>query len=112
MEKSAFVRVFGDSPMVRVIDFLLTERGLYDYTLKDIAENSNVSFVTLQGIFPKLEKIGIVKMTRRIGKAKLHMLNEENLLVQKLIRLDKEISDYFIERELKKRTVEKPIKVR
>jgi len=112
MEKSAFVRVFGDSPIVRVIDFLLTERGLYDYTLKDIAENSNVSFVTLQGIFPKLEKIGIVKMTRRIGKAKLCMLNEENLLVQKLVRLDKEISDYFIERELKKQTVEKLIKVR
>jgi hypothetical protein len=59
-----------------------------------------------------LEKIGIVKMTRRIGKAKLYILNEENLLVQKLIKLDKEISEYFIGRELKKQTVEKPIKVR
>jgi len=112
MERSAFVKVFGDSPVVRVIDFLLTERGLYDYTLKDIAENSNVSFVTLQGIFPMLGKIGIVKMTRRIGKARLYMLNEENLLVQKLIRMDKEISEYFIGRELKKQTVGKPIKVR
>ena len=112
MERSAFVRVFGNSPVVRVIDFLLTERGLYDYTLKDIAENSNVSFVTLQAVFPKLEKIGIVKMTRRIGKAKLYMLNEENPLVQKLIRMDKEISDYFIGRELKKQGVEKPIKIR
>ncbi len=112
MERSAFVRVFGDSPVVKVIDFLLTEKGLYDYTLKDIAENSNISFVTLQGIFPKLEKIGIVRMTRRIGKAKLYILNEENPLVQKLIRMDKEISEYFIRRELKKQTVETPIKVR
>jgi len=112
MERSAFVRVFGDSPVVRVIDFLLTERGLYDYTLKDIAENSSVSFVTLQGIFPSLEKIGIVKMTRRIGKAKLYTLNEENPLVQKLIRLDKEISEYFIKKELKKQTIEKPMIIR
>ncbi len=112
MEKSAFVRVFGESPVVKVIDFLLTEKGLYDYTLKDIAENSDVSFVTLQGIFPKLENIGIVRMTRRIGKAKLYVLNEENPLVQKLIRLDKEISEYFIGKELKKQAVEKPIKVR
>lgn len=112
MERSALVRVFGDSPIVRVIDFLLTERGLYDYTLKDIAENSKVSFVTLQGIFPRLEKIGIVKMTRRIGKAKLYRLNEKNVLVQKLIKLDEEISEYFIRRELKKQSIKKPIKVR
>jgi len=51
-------------------------------------------------------------MTRRIGKAKLYILNEENLLVQKLIKMDKEISEYFIGRELKKQTVEKPIKVK
>jgi len=112
MERSAFVRVFGNSPVVRVIDFLLTERGLYDYTLKDIAENSRVSFVTLQGIFPRLEKIGIVEMTRRIGKARLYRLNEKNVLVQKLIRLDKEISEYFIQKELKKQSIGKPIKVR
>ena len=112
MEKSAFIRVFGDSPVVRIIDFLLAERGLYDYTLKDIAENSRVSFVTLHGIFPRLEKIGIVRMTRRIGKAKLYRLNEKNVLVQKLIRLDREISEYFLRREVKKQSIEKPIKIR
>jgi DNA-binding transcriptional ArsR family regulator len=101
MEKSAFVRVFGDTPVVRVIDFLLAERGLYDFTLTDIAENSEVSWSTLHVIFPQLIKLGLVKQTRAIARAKLYELNQENELAKKLIKTRNEISDYFIEQELK-----------
>jgi len=100
--KSAFRRVFGDSPMIKVIDFLLNERGLYDYTLSEISENSGVSWSTLHRIFPKLMKMGIVEQTRKIGNAKLYRLNEKNPLVKELINLDNRLSDYFIERELEK----------
>ncbi|MBI2080013.1 hypothetical protein HYT84_04560 [Candidatus Micrarchaeota archaeon] len=39
-EKSGFIKLFGDYPAVRVIDFLITFRE-YDYPLTEIAENSN-----------------------------------------------------------------------
>ncbi len=100
MEKSAFRRIFGDSPTIRVIDFLLAERGLYDYTLSEISENSGVSWTTLHRIFPKLAETGMVEQTRQIANAKLYRINEKNPVIQELVRADNKISDYFIQKEL------------
>ena len=105
-EKSAFRRVFGDSPMVKVMDFLLAEKGLYDYTLSDISENSGVSWTTLHKIFPKLVEMEIVEQTRTIANAKLYRLNEKNPLAQELIRIDSKISEYFIQKELERQKTE------
>ncbi|MBN2014039.1 MAG: helix-turn-helix domain-containing protein [Candidatus Altiarchaeota archaeon] len=101
-EKSAFKRVFGDSPTIKVIDFLLAERGLYDYTLSDISKNSGVSWSTLHRIFPGLLETGIVEQTRTIANARLYRLDEKNPLVQELVKVDVRISDYFIKKELEK----------
>ena len=110
-EMSSFRRVFGSSPMVKVIDFLLAERGLYDYTLSDISENSGVSWSSLHRIFPELVKMGIVEQTRTIANAKLYRLNEKNTLVQELIRTDNKISEYFIQKELESQgsTMKRPV---
>lgn len=101
-EKSAFRRVFGDSPMIRVLDFLLAERGLYDYTLSDISENSGVSWTTLHRVFPELVEMGVVEQTRTIANARLYRLNEKNPIAQELIKVDNKISDYFVEKGLGK----------
>jgi DNA-binding IclR family transcriptional regulator len=110
-EGSAFRRVFGNSPMIRVIDFLLAERGLYDYTLSDISKNSGVSWSTLHRIFPGLLETGIVEQTRTIANAKLYRIDEKNSLVQELIRLDNQISDYFARKEVEGQRVgvKKPV---
>ena len=110
-EMSSLKRVFGSSPMVKVIDFLLAESDLYDYTLSDISENSGVSWSSLHRIFPKLVEMGIVEQTRMIANAKLYHLNEKNHLAQELIRIDAKISDYFIEKELEtqKEDLVKPV---
>ena len=71
IDKSAFVMAFGNAPAVRIFDFLIAERKLYDYTLTEIAENSCVSWATLHKIFPMLKSFNIVKETRKIGRAKL-----------------------------------------
>jgi hypothetical protein len=102
MEKSSFRKIFGDSPIVKLLDFLLAERGLFDYTLTDMAENSGVSWTTLNRIFPMFEKLDIVKETRRIGRAKLYTINTNHQLVEKLVKMRNEISDYFIQQELEK----------
>lgn len=85
-ETTIFKEALGDSPVIRVLDFLIEGRGL-DYSLSDIAENSNIGWTTLHRIWDKLLKLDIVKPTREIGRAKLFKLNEENRAVKELIKL-------------------------
>ena len=85
-ETTIFKEALGNSPVIRVLDFLIEGRGL-DYSLSDIAENSNIGWTTLHRIWDKLLKLKIVIPTREIGRAKLFKLNEENPAVKELIKL-------------------------
>ena len=85
-ETTIFREALGDSPVIRVLDFLIEGRGL-DYSLSDIAENSNIGWTTLHRIWGKMEKLELVIFTREIGRAKLFKLNEENPTVKELIKV-------------------------
>lgn len=85
-EITIFREALGNSPIIRVLDFLIEGRSL-DYSLSDIAENSNIGWTTLHRIWNSLLGLKIVKPTRKIGRAKLFKLNEENPAVKELIRL-------------------------
>jgi len=85
--KSVFLEVFGDNPIMKVLDFLITYQ-LFDYPLTEIAKNSQVSYSTLQTFWDKLENNKIVIKTRRIGKSDLYKLNTKNPAVKQLIKLD------------------------
>ena len=85
-ETTIFREALGDSPVIRVLDFLIEGRGL-DYSLTDIAENANIGWMTLHRIWDNLLRFNIVVPTRKIGRAKLFKLNEENPAVEKLIKL-------------------------
>jgi len=80
-----FREALGDSPIVRVLDFLIEGREL-DYSLTDIAENSKVGWTTLHRIWNNMVKLKLVVPTREIGRAKLFRLNEENPAVKDLIK--------------------------
>ena len=86
-ERTIFIEVFGNNPVMKVIDFLITFQ-LFDYPLTEIAKNSGVSYSTLQTFWPKLEKNKIVMKTRKVGKSDLYKLNTNNPAVQQLIKLD------------------------
>lgn len=90
-EKSIFVEYFGNSPMIKVLDFLIESRG-FDYSMTEIARNSEVGWSAFSMIFKKLLEKNIIKQTRTIGNAKLFKLNTENPAVQKLIKLDEELT--------------------
>ena len=72
-ETTIFREALGDSPVIRVLDFLIEGRGL-DYSLTDIAENANIGWTTLHRIWDKLVQLNIVVPTREIGRAKLFKL--------------------------------------
>jgi DNA-binding IclR family transcriptional regulator len=85
-EKTIFLEALGDSPVLRVLDFLIEGRGL-DYSLSDIAENAGIGWTTLHRIWGNLVQHGIIKQTRTIGRAKLFKLNEDNVAVTHLVTL-------------------------
>ena len=85
--ESTFIEVFGNNPAMKVIDFLISFQ-MFDYSLTEIAKNSEVSYSTLQTFWEKLERNNIVIKTRRIGKSNLYKLNTQNPAVQQLIKLD------------------------
>lgn len=88
MEKeSVFIEIFGNNPVIKVLDFLITFQA-FDYPLTEIAKNSRVSYSTLQIFWNKLVGNNIVIKTRRVGKSNLYKLNTKNPAVQQLIKLD------------------------
>ena len=99
--KSSFRLVFGESPIVKVIDFFLDNRE-FDYSLTDIAKNSDIGWSTLHGFWKDLVKLEIVTKTRRIGRAELYRLNSSNPIVKKLIELDNDISKKLVSEEMNK----------
>ena len=85
--ETVFLEVFGSNPIMKVLDFLITFQ-LFDYSLTEIAKNSEVSYSTLQTFWDKLEKNNIVVKTRRVGKSDLFKININNPAIKQLIKLD------------------------
>jgi predicted transcriptional regulator len=85
--KSFFLKQFGDTPQLRVMDFLI-DNHFFDYPLTEIAKNSNVSYNSLKLFFPYFIESGILIKTRKIGKSDYYKFNMENEFVKNLIKLD------------------------
>ena len=94
METSLLVEFLGDTPLIRVFDFLI-ENSLFDYTKTDLAKNAEISRASLYKVWPTLEKYELVKENRKIGNTILYKLNKKNPVVQKLIELDLKISKEY-----------------
>ena len=88
--ETLFRKAFGDTPKIRVLEFLIEGREL-DYSINDIAEGANIGRTTLFRIWHDLKKAQIIRHTRDIGNAKLYRLNIENVFVRRIISLFDEI---------------------
>ena len=98
-EKSSFVLLFGESPLIKVIDFLLTFKE-FDYSIASIAKETATKWEAVEKALDFLTKKGIVKKTRKLGKAQLYMLNKDSALAKLILEIDNKISDFFIRQEL------------
>lgn len=96
-EKSIFLNIVGESPKARVLNFLFMFPK-FDYSLTEIARNSEVGYATLQLFWEDFVKNKIVIQTRVIGKAKMFKLNEDNFIIKELLswswNLTKEAVNY------------------
>lgn len=85
-EKTILIETFGNSPVIRITDFFI-DNPLFDYSKEEMIRNLGISKVTFYKYFALLEANGIVKVTRKVGKAKMYKLDEENEAVKKLKEL-------------------------
>ena len=86
-DKSLFLEYFGDTPQLRVLDFLI-ENHFFDFPMTEIARRSNVSYNSIVTFFPYFIKTRVVIKTRKIGKSDYYKLNLDNPFIMNLIRLD------------------------
>jgi hypothetical protein len=104
-DQTAFIEMFGSSPLIKVLDFFMTYRE-FDYSLTDIAKESSVGWTTLNSFFFKLIEKGVVKETRQVGRAKLYKLNIDSPIVKKLIEINNIVTSKAVDEELKNQEVE------
>ena len=78
---------FGDTPQLRVLDFLI-DNNFFDYPITEIARESNVSYNSLKLFLNDFIESGVLIKTRKIGKSDYYKLNIENPFVKNLIKLD------------------------
>lgn len=86
-EKSVLIEYFGDTPILRIIDFLLENR-LFDYSKKQIIDETGLAKATFYKYWDKILELGIVKVTRSFGKTKLYKINDQHPVVKELKGLE------------------------
>lgn len=84
-EQSIFLEYVGDTPRMRILQYFIEGKEL-DYTLTDLL-NAGVSWGTLNQLVPKLLELRIVVKTRKIGRATLYKINQENKIAKHFIVL-------------------------
>ncbi len=91
IKKSVFIETFGESPLIKTLDFFLTFQD-FDYSKTQVAEEIGISRITIGDVWKELIKKKIIIKTREIGRAKLYRLNKKNSTVKILIDLDFKLS--------------------
>jgi len=86
MESSIFVKILGDSSKSRVLEYLITTRGLQVHQ-SDVLRNSKSSKMTIMRIWKDMIDNKFLLYERTIGRAKLYSLNIKDLRIKKLIEL-------------------------
>jgi len=93
---SIFVETFGESPLIKVLDFFLTFPS-FDYSKTQVADEVGISRITIEKIWKELIKKEIIVKTRSIGRAELYRLNTENPRVKILMKIGIELASSYFE---------------
>lgn len=99
-DKSLFLKYMGNTAQLRILDFFLDNRGS-DYSKKEIIKYSGISKSTFYKIWDDFMQFGILKPTRRYGKAQLYSLNDKSVILQKFKELDNEICNQTMQKAVK-----------
>ncbi len=92
-DRTVLTEYFGEHPLLKILEFLI-ENKIFDYSKKQMADETGLSKVTFLKYFKKMEELGLVTVTRSFGKSKLYTLNETNPFTKKFIDLTLSLANY------------------
>ncbi|MFH0714970.1 MAG: hypothetical protein V1847_04555 [Candidatus Diapherotrites archaeon] len=87
MDDSIFVRFFGGSPFIRIVDVFIDNISS-DFSKKQVQELAGISKAALFRHWNKIEELKLVRTTRIFGKTKFYALDTKSPVVKKLFPLD------------------------
>ena len=88
---SVFAKTFGETPFIKTLDFFL-EYDVFDYSKCQVAENINISRMTMDKIWNELIEKNIIIKTRTVGRAEMYILNKKNPIVKTLLKVSFELA--------------------
>ncbi len=94
-KNSIFVDTFGEYPLIKVLDFFLMYHN-YEYSKMQVAKELGISPTTIEKMWNKLIKDGIILKTAT-KNVKLYKLNTENRLVRVLMKIDIDLAEAYYE---------------
>jgi len=89
--ETLLIRMLGNSPKLRILDFFLDNPAL-DFCKEEAVRELGMGKLTFYKYFKDLEELGAVKVSRKFGKAKLYRINLENPVVRMLAQKEIEMS--------------------
>ena len=97
---SVFLKLEGNTVKNRLWNFLIVHSE-FDYSMKDIAKFSDVSYTALKEVWKEIVKRKIVVHTRDVGKAKMYKLNRNNPQVEKFVEYYWSVVNLEVDKQLK-----------
>ena len=97
---SAFLRLEGKTVKNKIWDFLIVHSE-FDYSMKDIAKFSKVSYASMKNIWKEFIDRKLVIHTRDVGRAKMYKLNKKNPQVKKFIEYFWTVVETEVRKELR-----------
>ena len=91
MKEISLEEFFGNSVLVKVVDFFLENR-FWDYTKTDVSKHVGKSRQSIHNVWPTLEKYSIVLESRKIGGTTLFKTNPDSSIVKSFSNLSLSIA--------------------
>jgi AraC-like DNA-binding protein len=106
---SLLTKALGYSPKMRMIDIFMTN-PYFDFSREELVKELGMSKQTLYRNFKDLEELGIVKVSRKIGRAIMYRINREHPLVKKLDEIINAMSLQIAKQELERQAEPVPVR--
>jgi len=102
LNETLFIKMFGYSPKLRILDIFL-DNPYFDFSKSEVIRELRMSKQTFYKNFKDLEEFGIVKPSRKKGRTVMYKINLDHPLVKRLNDIINETSLQIAEEEAKKR---------
>jgi Fe2+ or Zn2+ uptake regulation protein len=107
--ETLLIKMFGYSPKIRILDIFM-DNPYFDFSKSELVKELGMSKQTLYKNFKDFEELGIVKVSRNIGRATMYRINMDHPLVKILNEIVNEVSLEIAEQEMKKQAEAVPVR--